>query len=109
MLTTQVDASRSCCCCWGREEESEDESETGSVGSAFRSCSMRRERIGLASSSFLLMPMPITSSLPPPPSLSAFTSPLAVCTARFSRSFGKWLIQLEQKSRMRPVRGRFWL
>ena len=105
MLTTQVDASRSCC---EGEEESEDEREAGSVGSTFRSCSMRRERIGLASSSFLLMPMPITSSLLPPSS-AAFSPPLAVCTARFSSSFGKWLIQLEQKSRMRPVRGRFWL
>ena len=62
--------------------------------------------MGLAESSAALRPRPMTSKLSFPPSSSAFFRESSlVATAAASNSVGKWLTQLEQRSRMRPLRG----
>ena len=79
---------------------------------------MRALRMGLAASSAALMPRPMTSSLRSSPAAvvvvvvgvvgSPFLVAVAVAVAVAVRSSegGKWDIQLEQKSRIRPLRGR---
>ena len=69
---------------------------------------MRVWRMGFAASSGVERPRPMTCS-PVSVSVALFwVSEFGEGVARLSSSGGKWLIQEEQKSRIRPLRGRTW-
>ena len=85
--------------------------EGGRVGLMFRFWRREDERMGLASSSFLFIPNPMTANPSPSPSAYSFPGPCFFllsfpAMANSSSSEGKWLIQLEHKSSIRPLRGR---
>ncbi len=74
--------------------------EGGIVGLMFRFWRIEDLSMGFASNSFLFIPNPTTSN----PSASPSSFP---AIANCSISEGKWLIQLEHRSSIRPLRGKF--